>query len=203
MIKLAKILEPKKFDDLGHLVSMSQEALAAHLALYENYVENYNRIEDLLKDPSTDCLGELRRRWIWAQNGILLHELFFDNLGGDNPNPGPETVELIAEGLPSLDVFKEMVNAVGMIPHVGWVVWGYSVLEGTTHIWPIEEHQNYCPFGFFPLLVIDVWEHAYYLNWLTERADYLSAIWLDVNWQVVEKRVRLLNKFKELAATFK
>lgn len=202
MIKLAKILEPKKFDDLGSLSSMSQEALKAHLSLYDNYISNYNEIEKLLADPSNDCMGELQRRMIWAQNGALLHQLFFENLGGEEPYPDQETTQMIEKDYQSFDAFQDIFNDIGMIPHVGWVVWGYSVLDKKTHIWPIEEHQNYCPFGFFPLLIIDVWEHAYYLNWITDRSAYLSAVWLDVNWEVVEKRIRLLNVFLKVASAF-
>lgn len=195
--KIAQVLEPKKLPNVGKLDSVSDLALKAHHdKLYYNYVKNYNRMVDLLskmrpgeiEDVPNSEFAELKRRISWASNGAYLHELYFGNLGGEGTNPGTMTKELIKQDFGDMDNFKGNVISAGLVPISGWSVWGYSIYDKFTYCAALENHHNNCPIGFFPLLVIDVWEHAYWKDHLANRKKYLQLSWKDINWDAVEER---------------
>ena len=88
--------------------------------------------------------------------------------------------------------------AAALGPPVGWAVWAWSALDDQTHIFVLEEHHNSCPIGVVPLLVIDVFEHSYYLDHKSNREKYLNKLWKDINWEAVEDRVELLQRFMKM-----
>lgn len=189
----------KNFPLEGKLKGISDRQLQEHRdTLYKGYVNQYNRIsEELLPksdssaaNPHFSEWGELKRRETWAHNGTLLHQMYFENLTEANSTkPGPKTLELIERDYKSLDGFQaELLNA-GKVAPVGWAVWCYSYLDHKTHVFLIEQHMNHCPIGVIPLLILDVFEHAYMIDYGTARPPYLSAFWENVNWNEVEKRV--------------
>lgn len=202
---VAKILEPKDFP-LEKLKSMREKTIVEHRdVIYKGYIDNYNKIVDLIKKTKPNDtnahyseFGELHRRLTWAHNGVFLHQLYFDNLGGDSKSPEYRTLKFINQDYKNINRFKKQLLAAGKVPPVGWIVWGWSALDNKTHIFTIEEHQNHCPIGVVPLLVIDVFEHAYYLDHKSNREKYLKKIWLDINWETIEERVELLLRFMKI-----
>jgi Fe-Mn family superoxide dismutase len=101
-------------------------------------------------------------------------------------------MKMIEKDYGSLDKFKtELLNG-GKVPPVGWAVWGYSMLDNRTHVFLLEQHMNHTPIGFIPLLILDVFEHAYMIDYATKRPDYLTAFWENLNWDVVEKRTAMV-----------
>lgn len=200
MIKAAKSLKPQKYP-LSRLNSANKKSLKEHEELYHGYVKNYNKILQLLEGASSkdsnihhSDFGELKRRFTWAHNGVFLHQMYFENLGGKNSTPNSKARRLIKEDFGTVKNFQNDLLDSGKVPPVGWVVWGYSALDEKTHIVVIEQHHNSCPIGFFPLLVLDLFEHSYYLQYQTDRASFLKATWDDINWDVIENRVKLLLK---------
>jgi Fe-Mn family superoxide dismutase len=135
----------------------------------------------------------LKRRETWAHNGTLLHQWYFENLAeAGTTKPGEKAAKLIEKDFGSVEKFKaELLNA-GKVPPVGWAVWAYSVLDNKTHVYLLEQHMNHCPIGVIPLLILDVFEHAYFIDYATKRADYLNAFWDIINWDVVEKRLGMI-----------
>ncbi len=202
---IAKVLEPKEYPLQG-LKSMKEKSLTEHTAvLYKGYVDNYNRIVQLIRktkpkdaNPHYSEIGELRRRLTWAHNGVFLHQLFFENLGGDSKAPEYRSSKMITTDFKNVNRFKKEMLAAAMVPPVGWAVWAWSALDDQTHIFVLEEHHNSCPIGVVPLLVIDVFEHSYYLDHKSNREKYLNKLWKDINWEAVEDRVELLQRFMKM-----
>jgi Fe-Mn family superoxide dismutase len=164
--------------------------------LYKGYVNQYNRITGLLAqadrtaaNPHFSEWGELKRRETWAHNGALLHQMYFENLAEPGTTkPGAVTSQLVERDFGSLDVFRaELLNA-GKVAPVGWAVWAYSMLDKKTHVFLLEQHMNHTPIGVIPLLILDVFEHAYMIDLGTARLPYLEAFWENIDWNAVEER---------------
>jgi Fe-Mn family superoxide dismutase len=194
-------IEPKSFPLEGKVEGfLSARALTEHRdVLYKGYVTQYNTIQAALEkadvskaNPHYSEWGELKRRETWAHNGVLLHEMYFENIGGTGTKPGKKCEELISRDFGNLDNFKAQLLGGGKVAPVGWAVWAYSVLDKKTHIYVVEQHQNHTPWGAIPLMILDEFEHAYYLDYATKRADYLTKFWDNINWDAVEKRTAWL-----------
>lgn len=204
LIALAQELKPKPFPLEGKLKSISDDVLKEHRdVLYHNYVKNYNKMMSLLEktdfnkikdDLPNSPFAQIKRRITWAANGAYLHELYFSNLGGELTKPGKCTLQLMKQDFKSFDNFKNNFISTGFVPVSGWVVWGYSLYEKRTSIAAIESHHDNTPVGFFPILVIDMWEHAYWKDHFTKKKEYLELSWDDINWDVVEKRCQVVEE---------
>lgn len=204
LIKIAEELKPKKFPLEGKLKSISNDVLKEHRdTLYHNYVKNYNKMMSLLKktnfekikdDLPNSQFAQLKRRITWAANGAYLHELYFGNLGNKNSKPGKCTLNLLKKDFNNLKNFKDNFISTGFVPVSGWIVWGYSLYEKQTSIAAVESHHDNTPIGFFPILVIDMWEHAYWKDHFAKKKEYLNLSWNDIDWDVVEKRCEVVQE---------
>jgi len=194
-------VEFKNFPLEGKLKGISDRQLQEHRdVLYKGYVNQYNSISEALPkadsskaNPHFSEWGELKRRETWAHNGALLHQMYFENLAENGTTkPGSKVTRLIERDFGSLDAFKaELLNA-GKVAPVGWAVWAYSMLDKKTHVYMLEQHMNHTPIGVIPLLILDVFEHAYFIDYGTKRPDYLNAFWEFINWNVVEERAAMV-----------
>jgi len=122
-------------------------------------------------------------------SGAILHELYWQNINGQGTEPAAELLSQIKTDFGSLDMFmQEFVDISKSIEGSGWGVLVYSPALKRLVILPVQNHQNNWIPDAATLLVIDVWEHAYYLDYQNRRGDYLKAIMNDVNWDTVSKR---------------
>jgi Fe-Mn family superoxide dismutase len=176
---------------------LSEPQLRAHFQLYEGYVKKLNEIEDALRKASREEANysfgeysELRRREPVAYNGTVLHELYFGNLGtrtGLNPPERLKQAETDAFGSWSAAVadLKAMTDSAH-----GWVLVTYDWNFGQVrHSLVASEHHV----GLLPnqsiLLAIDCWEHAYFLDYSTKKADYVEGVLEHLNWNVIGQRL--------------
>lgn len=173
----------------------SKETLALHYnILYSGYVDNTNKTEDKLKKAREENNFEnikcLEKDLSFFGSGAILHELFFTNMGPAIPtSPSVELMKQINIDFGSYDKFKsQFTESSKVVEASGWnlLVWvpNFNKLE----ILQCEKHQNLTLWGCVPLLVLDMWEHSYYLQYKTSRADYINAFWNIVNWNAVNKR---------------
>jgi Fe-Mn family superoxide dismutase len=189
--------EAKNFNHLiGTLKGLSDPLLKMHFTLYQGYVKNTNALEEMLKDmekggeDKTIAYGALKRRFGWEYDGMVLHELYFENLGGKSglPKKGNRLYQLIERDFGSFDGWRKDFLATGMIRGIGWVIL-YQDSRGVLHnVWIDEHHINHLA-GGLPLLVMDVWEHAYITEYGLDRKGYLEAFYSNINWSVVERRL--------------
>jgi Fe-Mn family superoxide dismutase len=186
--------------DFAFLVGMpgfSDTLLKNHFTLYQGYVNNTNKVMELLAgmvkagQEGTPEFAELKRRQGWEFNGMRLHELYFANLGGDGdmakaPNLMKKKQEQFGDVATGAKDFKATASMRG----IGWVILYQDIESGLLFNQWINEHDGGHPAGCNPLLVLDVFEHAFITDYGLKRADYIEAFFKNVKWDVVEKRLR-------------
>lgn len=181
----------------------SKETLALHYdILYSGYVNNTNKTEEKLQKAREENNFEnikcLEKDLSFFGSGAILHELFFTNMGPAIPtSPSVELMKQINIDFGNYDKFKtQFTESSKVVEASGWnlLVWvpSFNKLE----ILQCEKHQNLTLWGCIPLLVLDMWEHSYYLQYKTSRADYINAFWNIVNWNVINKRWKKKNENK-------
>ena len=179
------------------LEGLSKDQLEVHYKLYQGYVTNTNVLNQKLVELNKAGEGnsvtaaEIRRRLGFEYNGMRLHEYYFDNLGGHEAL-GADTALMarIVEQYGSFDAFMNEFKAVAATRGIGWVVLYEDPMNGALQIFWVGDHENGHPAGFLPLLVLDVWEHAFSVDYKpNERPKYLEAFFKNVNWKVVASRM--------------
>jgi Fe-Mn family superoxide dismutase len=185
--------------DYSHLLGMagfSDALLKNHFTLYQGYVTNTNKVIDqlnaMLKDgrEATPEFAELKRRLGWEFNGMRLHELYFENLGGDGDvAKAPRLVEKVKAQFGSVEACAKDFLATAAMRGIGWVILYQDPVSGLLINQWINEHDVGHPAGLKPLLILDVFEHAFMIDYGLKRADYLGAFMKNVNWAAVDARL--------------
>jgi len=187
----------KDYSHIKGLVGITDEQIAVHLKLYQGYVARTNALLAKLAgfansgQHADSSYQELKRRAGWEWNGMRLHEYYFDNLApGGGALEGSRFAERVAAQFGSVDAWKADMLGTAKAPVVGWVITYLDAPSG--QIWNhwVTEHEIGHPAGAAPILVLDVWEHAFavYLK-PTDRPKYLDDFFANVNWDVVSKRL--------------
>jgi superoxide dismutase, Fe-Mn family len=189
--------EAKDFTALVGLPGFSEAILKNHFKLYQGYVKNVNTLLDKLsalvsegKEKSPEY-GELKRRFGWEYDGMVMHEYYFSNLGGTAAfDPESALYKKITADFGSFEAWKKDFLATASIRGIGWAVLYQEPKSGKLiNAW-INEHDCGHLAGATPILVIDVFEHAFILDYQTDRAAYLEAVWKAINWKVVAERLK-------------
>ena len=179
----------------------SRETLDLHYnILYKGYVDNTNKTEEKLrlarekKDFSN--IKCLEKDLSFYGSGSILHELFFENMGPAIPTePDIELMKQIIKDFGSYEIFKEQfTEASKTVEASGWCILVWVLKWSKLEILQCEKHQNLTLWGCKPLLVLDMWEHSYFLQYKANRAEYIKAFWNIVNWNNVNKRFKTINK---------
>jgi superoxide dismutase, Fe-Mn family len=196
-----KIYKPKSFN-LSGLNGISDQTLEMHFKLYEGYVTNTNtlteRIAAILSDGKVDqeempAYSELTRRLGFEYNGMVLHEYYFGNMkrqGGGEAARGSKFREAVERSFPSYDIWKTDFTGIGKMRGVGWAICYLDPNTGHVSNHWITLHETGNVSGFVPLLVMDVWEHAFLLDYKpADRPKYIEAFLSNVDWDSVETRI--------------
>jgi Fe-Mn family superoxide dismutase len=173
-----------------------EETLRLHHGKHhQSYVDGLNRAETQLKEARSRSDYGLVKHWLkeiaFHGSGHILHTLFFENLAPvGQSSPGQKTRNQVEQDFGSFDEFKKMFTAAAAaVEGSGWALLCYNPSFKKLEILQAEKHQNLTQWGVIPLLVIDVWEHAYYLKYQNRRPEYIAAWWNIVNWDKVEERL--------------
>jgi Fe-Mn family superoxide dismutase len=122
---------------------------------------------------------------------MRLHELYFGNMGGNGPlNPGGKLARKLAENFGSLEAWEKDFRAVGAMRGIGWAVLYEDSASGRLINFWVNEHDVANPAGCSPILIMDVFEHAFMLDYGLKRADYIEAFFKNIDWQAAEARVK-------------
>lgn len=169
-----------------------------HGAHHKAYVDGLNNAEAKLREAGEKGDFSLIKHWereiAFHGSGHILHCMFWENMkpGGGGPPFGP-AVGIIEKGFGSYDVFKSRFSAAAAaVEGSGWALLCWNTFFNKPEILTAEKHQDLTQWGAFPLLVIDVWEHAYYLQYQNKRPAFIEAWWNLVNWDDVNKRLSQL-----------
>jgi Fe-Mn family superoxide dismutase len=195
--------QPRQFN-LSGLKGISDQTLEMHFKLYEGYVKETNnltnRITEFIKDGNVDqeempAYSELTRRLGFEYNGMVLHEYYFDNLqsGGGTGDPAKtsQLVKAAEATFGSYDIWKADFVGIGKMRGVGWAICNQNPANGRISNHWITLHETGNVAGFNPILVMDVWEHAFLLDYKpAERPKYIEAFFSNINWNAVEDRLK-------------
>ncbi|MBI4295078.1 MAG: superoxide dismutase [Chloroflexi bacterium] len=186
--------------DYSSLIGMSgfsETLLKNHFTLYQGYVTNTNKLLGMLSQalsegkPGEPPAAEMRRRLGFEFNGMRLHEYYFENLGGKAPlDRSGSLARKLAEAFGSVDSWEKDFRAVGAMRGIGWAILYQDDMTGRLINQWINEHETGHFAGCKPVLVMDVFEHAFMLDYGLKRADYIEAFFKNVNWQAAEARLK-------------
>lgn len=188
---------PKDYATLIGIEGFSEALLKNHFTLYQGYVTNTNKVLDTLGalaaggKAATPEYAELKRRLGWEFNGMRLHEYYFENLGGKTSlDPTGRLGKALAAAFGGMDKWEADFKATAAMRGIGWVVLYQDVQSGALcNAW-VNEHDVGHLAGCNPVLILDVFEHAFMLDYGLKRADYIAAFWKNVNWAAVEARLK-------------
>jgi Fe-Mn family superoxide dismutase len=189
--------KPLKYKDLPGL---SEKQLAEHHdVLYAGYVKKTNEIRtklenvDLMNVNATySDLRELKVEETFALNGVKLHERYFDNIGGKGGAPEGKIAELLMRDFGSFEKWAAEFVGCGMAAR-GWVVLAYDLEEGRLMNVVCDVHNQGGVWGQLPVLVLDVYEHAYFIDYATGRKKYLETFMQNVDWSAANAQIEKYN----------
>jgi Fe-Mn family superoxide dismutase len=194
--KMAEQYQAADFSGLLGMEGFSDTLLQNHFKLYQGYVKNTNllveKLQAMLKEGKTDTpeYAELKRRFGFEFNGMRLHEYYFGNLKGKGELASSSPLyAAIARDFGSFDAWRKDFTSTGTMRGIGWVVLYLDQQGGRLFNSWIGEHEVNHPAGCKPILVMDVWEHAYMLDYQLERGKYIEAFFKNINWEAAAKRL--------------
>lgn len=189
--------------NLSGLNGISDRTLEIHFKLYEGYVKGTNdlnqRIADFLADgvvdqDETPAYSELKRRLGFEYNGMVLHEYYFGNMkkhGSGDPDQNSDFRKGAAESFGSYEIWKRDFVSVGKMRGVGWAICFQNPANGLLSNHWVSLHEVGNVSGFVPVLVMDVWEHAFILDYKpAERPKYIEAFFSNIDWDTVDGRIQ-------------
>jgi Fe-Mn family superoxide dismutase len=190
------VYEPKNFEHLIGMKGFSEQLLKNHFALYQGYVVNTNKLIEALnlalKEGKIGTIeyAEIKRRFGWEFNGMRLHEYYFSNMTKENVeiDKGSKLYEKLLEDFGSYENWEKDFKANGAIRGIGWSILYYDPMVGKLFNSWINEHDVGHLSGAIPILVMDVFEHAYMIDYGLKRVDYIEAFFKVIDWNVVAKR---------------
>jgi Fe-Mn family superoxide dismutase len=184
--------EAKNFEHLLGTKGLSDQLLKNHFTLYQGYVTNTNKLADtlnaMLKEgkAGTPEYSELKRRFGWEWNGMRLHEYYFGNMtkGGKPIDKNTNLYKKIVEDFGSYEDWEKDFRGVGSMRGIGWTMLYYDMAEGRLFNTWINEHDVGHLCGASPLLVMDVFEHAFMLDYGVKKAGYIDAFFNAIDWTI-------------------
>lgn len=190
------IYQAKNFDHLLGTPGFSDQLLKNHFTLYQGYVNNTNTIAEKLYEMAkegkvgTPEYAELKRRFGWEFNGMRLHEYYFGNMTKEKKevDKSSKLFKKIVEDFGSFESWQKDFKSTGAMRGIGWAVLYYDTeAKKLFNTWINEHdvgHLGGCPI----ILIMDVFEHAFMIDYGLKRADYIEAFFNAIDWRVVEER---------------
>jgi len=187
----------KDYSNLIGMEGFSETLLKNHFTLYQGYVTNTNKVLDILSEMAkggkigTPEYGELKRRLGWEFNGMRLHEFYFETLGGKGElNKSGKLGGKLTDEFGSYENWEADFKGVATMRGIGWAILYQDSISGKLINQWINEHDVGHPAGCTPLLILDVFEHAFMIDYGLKRADYITAFFKNIKWEAVEGRMK-------------
>ena len=187
----------KDFSSLIGMEGFSDTLLKNHFTLYQGYVTNTNKLLDalaaMLKEDkaATPEYAELKRRMGFEFNGMRCHEYYFENLGGKQPlDKSGKLGEKLAAEFGSYESWEKDFRATASMRGIGWTILYQDAVAGRLINQWINDHETGHPAGCTPILVLDVFEHAFMIDYGLKRADYIAAFFKNTRWNAAEARLK-------------
>ena len=186
-MKNRKDYQPDKNLFTKDLDGLSLKMLEQHFKLYEGYVKKSNEIQAKVADADKSeangvysFIGELKRQETFAVNGMKLHEVYFGHLQGDG-KAGGELLAMIEKDFGSLSAWQEEMVATGMSAR-GWAITAFDYRDNRLHVYGSDGHNVGAVWGAVPVVVLDVYEHAYFIDYGIGRKSYIDSFFKNLDW---------------------
>lgn len=186
------------FSHLKGLKGISDAQIEIHLGLYAGYVTNNNKLNEIIAEmvkngkTGTPPWAEMNRRAGWEYNGMRLHEYYFGNLHpGGKGQPRGKFTKAVETTFGSLEAWRKDFVATGAMRGIGWAILYQDPKSGVMSNHWITEHDMGHPAGFTPILILDVFEHAFMVDYRpAERGAYIDAFFDNIDWEEVDSRLQ-------------
>lgn len=191
------MIRKKEFPYTNDITAVNKEQFDVHKKLYEGYVNKVNEIDSLLKtrdagrreaNATYSYYRGLKRGETYALDGVILHELYFENMGGMRQEPDPVTLGAIQFFFGNYDNWYKDFVACGKASR-GWAVLLFDPRSEELRNISMDLHDEGNITGAIPVLVMDVYEHAYFLQYANNKDEYITAFMNNINWPVVSRRM--------------
>lgn len=205
ILKEAYVVQKNKFSLVTE--TLSEKTKKAHLELYSNYVEDLNKISSKIDALKNEDYGSnhspaktLKKDESFNLNASWLHELYFENCFDPNSEIVMNTLSFIKiqRDFGTFEKWQEDFMITALSAGNGWVVCGYNIFLNKYINTFITDHSTDVMMGMFPVIVIDMWQHAYFKDYLNDKKSYLTSQMQEINWDVVEERVQKAEKIAQV-----
>ncbi|NLZ83344.1 MAG: superoxide dismutase [Clostridiales bacterium] len=191
----------QKFDFIytDDITVINEEQFDTHIRLYEGYINKFNEIQEVFESGDTErdeanatyskfrCLKQGRN---YSLNGVILHELYFENLGGSLSEPTARTAGLISQYYGCVSNWMEDFIGTAKASR-GWTVMAFEQRTGRLMNISLDSHSKGNIAYYAPMLVIDVYEHAYFLQYGDNKNEYIRRFMQNINWSIVDRRLQI------------
>lgn len=184
-------------DSLNSMQGISKKTVEEHLKLYQGYVTKYNEIMEKLSMLSDDdyakanqsysLIRELKVELTFAYGGVVNHEIYFGHLGGKGGEPGGDLMKQIKKDFGSFEVYKKDVKATGISAR-GWVWTAWNWKENRLFNYLGDSQNTFPVWHAKPVLALDTYEHAYFIDYGANRANYIEAFFRNLDWKKIEEK---------------
>ena len=190
-------LPPLPYDYNALEPVIDEKTLKIHHDIHhKKYIDDLNKTEtealEMRKSGKFDDINLIENNLAYNGSGHILHSIYWtvmvppDKTG----SPGSITDALVKSYFGSFDAFKnQFIQSASKVHGSGWSILGYNPYFQHLEILQVEKHENMTQWGIIPILVCDVWEHAYYLKYQNKRDDYINSWWKLINWAEVDNRL--------------
>lgn len=192
--------QAKQFSSIRQLEGISEQTMREHYKLYEGYVKKYNEIMERIASSDYSAANQvysdirsLKTDLSFAIGGVKNHEIYFENLTGEGGEPVGKLKAKIEEDFGSYQKWAEDFQATGMSAR-GWAHLGYDYDFKRLFNYLGDAQNTFPVWNVIPLIALDVYEHAYYLDYQTKRKDYIEAFMKNLNWRQAEKIYDQINR---------
>lgn len=191
------MIEKIPFTYTNDITVVNREQYEAHMRLYEGYVNNINKIDTVLNqgdaqrnqaNTTFSWYRELKRGETFALDGVILHELYFENIGGETPKAEEETIEALEQDFGSFERWAEDYIATAKASR-GWAILCYDQRSNRLRNISLDQHDLGNIAYSAPILVLDMYEHAYFLQYADNKVDYINNFMKNINWTVIGRRM--------------
>lgn len=191
------MIDKVDFNYTDDIKVVNKEQFDAHMRLYEGYVTNINKIDEILqqgdaqRDQSNTTFSyyrELKRGETFALNGVILHELYFENIGGISIEPDHSSKELLESDFGSYQHWQEDFIATAKASR-GWAILCFDQRSNRLRNISLDAHDLGNIAYSAPILILDMYEHAYFLQYADKKSDYINEFMKNINWDVVDSRM--------------
>jgi len=197
------VAQEKQFNLTTELLSSANKK--NHIELYENYIETFNRVSAELDTVSRDDVDSNHSRYrslkideSYNLNAVYLHEMYFSNISDLHSDIAMDSLSYmrLSRDFGSFDAWQKDFIACCLASQCGWAITGYNIyLQSYVNCF-IDLHDLHVPVGFYPIIVMDVWQHAYYRDYLKDVKTYTYAMMRQLNWSVIEERIKRADRIE-------